>query len=134
MPYLNKLFGAAALGTSVGQAFWVRRLISRVITIGILMVMSGILLALLVAAVLYLTYFGLVHYGLDSQIALIVTGGLLLLITLLAVGLMIFHLRSLQDSLHLFLSLRVPLISNLGSFIAAFLEGFHSIKPGKERR
>ena len=128
MSVIAKLIGLATMGSTVSNAYLMKRLFSRIIIAVVLAVVTSLMVVLLVAAGLYGLYMGLVHFGCAPMDAMIMVCGLLLLITLVLISLTLKHMRCLREGLNEVLSPQIPVVSDFHAIISAFVDGFMS-KP-----
>lgn len=120
MSSIGKLIDLTTLGGTITGLALMQRLLSQAAVIVALTIISSIMIVLVMIAGFYLLYEGLIHYGLSSLIAWSMTGGSVLVLTIILIGITIFRLRRLQEPRFL------PVMSEIRDLADAFVKGFFS--------
>jgi hypothetical protein len=128
MSVLDKLIGLATVGSSISSAYQLKRLMPKIVKAVVLAVLTSMMAMFLAAACLGAFYLGLVNAGYDPLEAMLIIGGLLLLVTLAFLGLTLKHFFVVRENMHHVLRPKIPIASSVQDIIEAFLDGFLS-KP-----
>jgi hypothetical protein len=116
MPAAEKLLLAVSIGRGAIGRWRLQRILTVLVTVAILIVATAVMMGILAIGGLYAAYLFLLSQGLDSGMALLMTGVLVLLIASVAVITLKRHLRELK------VSMRTP----VGETVNAFLDGLFS--------
>jgi hypothetical protein len=121
---IGKLLGVATVGTTVASVGLMHRFLSGMAKIMVLAIVSAFMVCAMLASVFTMTYFCLVHYGLDPYVAGITLGIVALFLTIALVMVTVDQIRHLRDLSHFSLRKFRSDWPDIGNIASAFIDGF----------
>ncbi|MBV8938606.1 MAG: hypothetical protein JO089_02040 [Alphaproteobacteria bacterium] len=97
MPSLGKLIGIVSMGKAFSTLPLLHRLLSGIVTLAILGVITAMMLGALLVGGMYLFYRMLLEHGLEQSAALLMVGGISVLVTLILAAVTAAYARRLMD-------------------------------------
>ena len=134
MSVLGKIVGVMMAGKSLADTTpMISRLLSGIAAVVALAMLSAILGGVLLVGLLYVAYASLVAHGLEPQVAMIVMGTIILIITALLVSQLKTSIRQIKHIPSQMLVRQNPLAQRASKVGAAFIDGFMNVPPAQPK-